>query len=268
MDPFRRPPETAISMKNRIRVVAMSDTHNQHDKVDVPEGDILIHAGDATMNGTLEETKAFLEWFSALPHPRKYFVPGNHELNLEELEHTSPGSIRQICRHYGIEGLVHEFSNKDDRSYPRIFGSPYVPEFGEWAFMPTEESRRWRWEDVPYGLHHPKQKEAPDIVVTHGPPRGILDHTVNDENVGDPVLNAYFLRARRPILHLFGHIHEMGGGLQQPNGSGHTHLNVAVLDENYLLRGKPAIVDMVRSEGRWVYRDVGIEPYASITIHY
>lgn len=37
----------------KIRIVAMSDTHDAHEKIDIdklPDADIFIHAGDFTQN--------------------------------------------------------------------------------------------------------------------------------------------------------------------------------------------------------------------------
>ena len=61
------------------KIVCLSDTHNFHDQISVPDGDILIHAGDATNGGTIEEIKLFSRWFAGLPHRHKIFVAGNHD---------------------------------------------------------------------------------------------------------------------------------------------------------------------------------------------
>ena len=61
------------------RIVCISDTHNRHDNIKVPDGDILIHAGDATNGGTIEEIAAFGKWFASLSHKHKIFVAGNHD---------------------------------------------------------------------------------------------------------------------------------------------------------------------------------------------
>jgi len=61
------------------KIVCLSDTHNYNEEIAVPDGDILIHAGDATLRGTIPEIEAFLAWFSRLPHKHKVFVAGNHD---------------------------------------------------------------------------------------------------------------------------------------------------------------------------------------------
>ena len=62
-----------------MKIVCLSDTHNCNEEISVPDGDILIHSGDATIRGTMLEVEEFLSWFASLPHPYKIFVAGNHD---------------------------------------------------------------------------------------------------------------------------------------------------------------------------------------------
>ena len=69
---------------NDIRLVLLSDTHELHRKINVPDGDILIHAGDFTMlSKSLRAISDFNAWLGELPHRYKILVPGNHEYFLE-----------------------------------------------------------------------------------------------------------------------------------------------------------------------------------------
>lgn len=64
-------------------IVAMSDTHDLHDRLDIddlPKGDIFIHAGDFTLNSTKEELERFREFLRTLPYKNKIVIPGNHDL--------------------------------------------------------------------------------------------------------------------------------------------------------------------------------------------
>ena len=61
------------------RIVCLSDTHNCNEQIDVHDGDILIHSGDATIQGTDQEVIEFVHWFAKLPHKIKIFVAGNHD---------------------------------------------------------------------------------------------------------------------------------------------------------------------------------------------
>lgn len=87
---WERASERAVSvelprLEKELRVVVLSDTHNCHDKYGrLAEGDILIHTGDCTNQGTLKELKRFADWFSAQPFEKKILVPGNHDMLLDE----------------------------------------------------------------------------------------------------------------------------------------------------------------------------------------
>ena len=67
-----------------IRIVLISDTHNLHRTLHMPEGDILVHAGDFTNNGTQKEIKDFDTWLAGLDYQHKILVPGNHDTGTEE----------------------------------------------------------------------------------------------------------------------------------------------------------------------------------------
>ena len=62
-----------------VRIVLISDTHNKHEKLEMPEGDVLIHAGDFTNNGTEQEIREFDMWLASLNFQHKILVPGNHD---------------------------------------------------------------------------------------------------------------------------------------------------------------------------------------------
>ena len=64
-----------------LRLVMLSDTHGSHRKLQVPPGDVLIHAGDMTRMGLIEDAEDFNEWLATLPHTHKVVVNGNHEAN-------------------------------------------------------------------------------------------------------------------------------------------------------------------------------------------
>jgi len=86
-----------------MKIVQISDTHGLHRRItDIPEGDVLVHCGDFSHNGTEEEVLDFLNWFIELPHPQKIFVTGNHDLCLWDAD--------------GIEDLPDNLHFLQDRS--------------------------------------------------------------------------------------------------------------------------------------------------------
>ena len=176
-----------------MRIVAMADTHMFHDGLTVPEGDVLVHAGDLTRTGSVEELRTVNAWLASLPHRHKIVVAGNHDRALEQ----APAEARAVldAGHY-LEGASIEIEGL------RFWGGPWQPEYFSWAFnLPRGEPLAERWSRIPEGT---------DVLITHGPPMGIGDTVRPDHHVGCADLLHRVLQVQ-PRLHLFGHIHEAHG---------------------------------------------------------
>jgi Icc-related predicted phosphoesterase len=172
-----------------LQLVLLSDTHEQHREVDVPCGDIVIHSGDFTQfSRSLNSIIDFNEWLGALPHRHKIVIPGNHEFFLE-----ADPSRRSLLSNATV--LINEATEIEGL---RIWGSPVTPLYGGAFGRSSAEDRRRLYAGIPRGT---------DVVITHGPPFGILDSGSGSEHhQGDPVLFAAVTRIR-PKLHVFGHVH-------------------------------------------------------------
>lgn len=172
-----------------MRVVVCSDTHKMHDQIDVPEGDLFIHAGDFLGFGTLDEVEDFNAFLLSLPHPHKVVIAGNHDWAFEKSPHEAQklltGAIYLQDESVYINGL-------------KIYGSPWQPEFFNWAFnLKRGDELKQKWDLIPSDT---------DILITHGPPFGIGD-AVGGNHVGcEELLKA--LDRIKPKYHIFGHIHE------------------------------------------------------------
>lgn len=210
-------------------IVLISDTHGSHDRVDVPEGDILIHAGDFSAEGELETVDSFNEWLGSLPHDHKIFIPGNHDFCFEAERHQEESIQRLsaatvlIDESVTIEGV-------------KIWGSPWQPEFFDWAFnLPRGEALRTKWDQIP---------EDVDVLVTHGPPYGFGDFVrQNGIRVGcQELLKA--VKRTKPKLHVYGHIHE-GYGTYHQNGT--TFVNASICDARYEPSNKPICHELPRT---------------------
>src|SRR5262245_5920777 len=127
-----------------MRIVCLSDTHDLHDRLLVPDGDLLLHAGDATMRGSLEQIEAFDQWLGTQPHRHKVVIAGNHDWGFQR----TPAKARALIRHAvyledaatTIEGL-------------RIWGSPWQPWFFDWAFnLQRGAEIAAKWALIPSGL--------------------------------------------------------------------------------------------------------------------
>src|SRR3712207_3984284 len=99
-----------------MRIVCTSDTHGQHTNLVVPEGDMIIHAGDISTLGKQEEIESFLHWFCELPHSYKIFIGGNHDFFLEKEPDVFSQMIPENCI-YLNDSMV-------DIEGVKIWGSP------------------------------------------------------------------------------------------------------------------------------------------------
>lgn len=176
-----------------LTIVAMADTHMFHDELVVPDGDVLVHAGDLTRGGTPRELRAAAAFLRALPHRHKLVVAGNHELCLER----APESSWPI-----LDGLTVLHDSGVTIGGLRFWGSPWQPAFCDWAFnLPRGPRLAERWALIPEGT---------DVLVTHGPPQGFGDRVHDQRREGCADLLER-VRVVRPQVHLFGHIHEDRG---------------------------------------------------------
>lgn len=218
-----------------MRLVFISDTHNQLDRMVIPSGDILIHSGDATNRGTLQEIIKLNNDLKELPHKHKIFVPGNHDWGFQRDPFNSINLLSEahvlIDQLIEIEGL-------------KIYGSPWQPQFCNWAFnlqRGTELARKW--EGIPHGL---------DILVTHGPPWGILDFVYNQTICGKiKHLGCKDLHNRiqkvKPRIHSFGHIHDSYGVKEliwDDSQKTTTFINASNCNEQYNPDNAPIVIDV------------------------
>ncbi|KAF8876688.1 metallophosphoesterase domain-containing protein 1 [Gymnopilus junonius] len=194
--------------RHKVRIVCISDTHNSHNlQPPIPDGDVLVHAGDLTNSGTRQELDHALSWLESQTHSHKLFIAGNHDTCLSDpdiphyISSTYPSLtyLQEASANITIRGRI-----------LRVYGSPYTPKHGSWVFQylrvspplysPSEISEREAtkiWSHIP---------PLTDILITHGPPLGHLDL---DRTGCYALLTA--LWHVRPKLHVFGHIHAARG---------------------------------------------------------
>ena len=178
-----------------MRLVAVADTHLFHDELDVPDGDVFVHAGDLCRGGSLEELREAFAWIRALPHAHKVVIAGNHDFAF--LEHAE--AARAVAAEAGVIYLQDSGATVAGATF---WGSPWQPEFNDWAFnLPRGHALAEKWALVP---------ERVDVLVTHGPPLGIGDRGPVAGRLGcEDLLERVRLAA--PRVHVFGHIHQDGG---------------------------------------------------------
>jgi len=198
-----------------MRLVIISDTHGL--TPELPEGDVLIHAGDATMMGNDEEVDMFDAWLGTLPFNYIIFTPGNHDFRFVTRDRQLKNAITLINEPLKFKGI-------------KVWASPFSPKFGAWAFMTGEKELAKMWEQIPRGT---------DILITHSPPRGFLDRTIGNVCAGSQSLLDK-VREIKPQFHVFGHIHEAYG---EKYNRETRFINASVVNECYHLVNKPIVID-------------------------
>ncbi len=216
-----------------MKILLISDTHTKHGYIDYPLTgiDMIICSGDVTINKVpaINHGQAldFFEWYKSLFIQHKIYVPGNHDTAFE----------RGYLRDYDFEDihvLVHEYK---EIAGLKIFGSPYTPTFGtDWAYNKDRSKLHKYWQDIPEDL---------DILITHGPPQGVLDLSKDGVLTGCKAL-ANRVKEVKPKIHMFGHIHEWAGYSMEHVNSATKFINAAVveLSHTYELNNNGQIIEL------------------------
>jgi Icc-related predicted phosphoesterase len=215
-----------------MRLVLLSDTHGLHDALpSLPDGDVLVHAGDVTRRGSLAEVRSFFDWFAGLSHRHKVVVAGNHDFAFQDRSAEAEALVPAGVTYLKDSGTIIEGV--------RFWGSPWQPWFHDWAFnLPRGEALARVWAGVPDDVH---------VLVTHGPPHGILDRVVvpPGQHVGCEMLRERLAALPALRLHVFGHIHEDYGIVEDGEANGRrTFVNACICDVRYRPVNRPLAMDL------------------------
>lgn len=214
----REPPPRDPELLGKT-IVVLSDTHGSHREIEVPDADILIHAGDFTRFGNEEDAVDFNEWLGSLPHKTKIVVEGNHEANAPWKART--GAILSNATFLRNEGTTAEGVT--------IWGKGFF------------------WNMKSHNPYDDLIPAATDVLVAHNPARGFCDGGQGCEE------SAALCGRLRPRVYICGHIHHAKGVAQ---GTGRCASTVfvngaSVLGDHkakkheasaYTLNGKPEVI--------------------------
>lgn len=171
-------------------ITFISDTHGLHDRLKLNAGTVLVHAGDITEYGTEDEVVEFLEWFSRQPYTYKIFIGGNHDLFLETLP------LRKLKK-FIPAGIIYLQNNGTEIGGIKFWGSPVTPYFLGMAFnVHAGKEIKKVWSKIPLDT---------DILITHGPPKGIMDSGMGCGEL------LHQIERIKPKVHCFGHVHGQSG---------------------------------------------------------
>ena len=214
-----------------MRIVCLSDTHGRHKKVkDIPDGDVLVFAGDVTPRGEIGNLGNFNKWVGKFPHKHKILVAGNHDWCFERENLLAREMMSNVTYLEDSEIVIDGI---------KFYGSPWQPEFMGWAFnLPRGEKLEKVWDRIP---------DDTNVLVTHCPPYSVLDLVINDrsnengEMVGCQDLANRILSLKELRLHVFGHIHCAYG----ETFLNEVHcINASICTEEYIADNKPIVIDI------------------------
>ncbi|GAM38162.1 40S ribosomal protein [Talaromyces pinophilus] len=260
----------------KTRICILSDTHTETPHIrtfihkpyrhPLPKSDIFLHAGDLTKVGRQEEHQIVVDMLKKDVHAEvKIIIAGNHDLTHDRKYYAEKGvgrhgsarledpeAIRALytddaAKDAGIvymEEEVRTFTLKNGAKFT-VYASPYTPEFCGWAFAYDRDEDRFNPHDGP--IASSVNQWVPDfpgvdIMVTHGPPAGVLDKIYWGKNVGcDNLLQA--CRRAKPRLHVFGHIHEAYGAVRR-DWSSDNNTEVEEEDLEIVMKNRRRYIDL------------------------
>lgn len=227
-----------------MKIACASDTHGRWNKLEYPEADVLVLAGDILGNygrcrgepdevdWQIQELRGLDRFVEQLPYKQVVLVAGNHDWAFEK--------ERLKC-----EAVLNNITYLQDTSATidgvKFYGSPWQPWFWDWAFnfidhnaepLKARQQARSRWGQIP---------KDTQVLVTHGPPRDILDVAPQGYNVGCPELMYKVMSLDNIRAHIFGHIHCSHG--HTFNGATH-FVNAAVCSEKYYATNPIRVVEI------------------------
>lgn len=235
----------------RLKVCHISDTHGYHNYMNVPECDLLIYSGDLSMSGERYTVESFFKWISRLSQcTYKCVVAGNHDLCFDPHRGGNNGEkpewLQELIDDFmGVESPFGQTGEPKTNFYlenssceiwgVKIWGSPTSAWFGgdRWAFNVRSHEAKELYSTIPLGT---------DIVVTHGPAHTYGDWAINCACYTGCYELADAIKRVKPLLHLFGHIHESYD--VYPTSHGTYHVNGCVCDLSYTIRREPWLLDV------------------------
>ena len=225
-----------------MEIIFISDTHTKHfdgwlnrelDKLleEYPEA-VLVHCGDISSRGRQREVEDFVEWYEDLKFKNKLLIAGNHDFMFED----NPEEALRILESKG-KSITYLNDSGVEIGGIKFWGSPVTPRFFDWAFNRDADIQN-HWNMIPHDTN---------VLITHGPPYGILDFTLRDRKpVGCHYLRKRLFDLKDLKVHSFGHIHEAFGQQigDDEDFQGIQFVNASYLDLRYDPVNRPIVINI------------------------
>lgn len=209
-----------------MKICIISDTHNKHKHLgQLPDADVIIHAGDFTSIGQSHEIVNFMQWYSKLSYKHKIIIAGNHDWLFETHHLLAIEKVPENVNYLEDSGIEIEGIH--------FWGTPVSKPFNNWAFNRPEETLAKHWAAIP---------DNTDVLITHNPPYMIGDLVPWDmKHHGSPSLYKEVVERIKPKIHIFGHIHEGYGKNVIDNI---IFINASNLDGDYMCVNTPFCIEL------------------------
>ena len=207
----------------------LSDTHCRHNEIPtehLPGGDILVHTGDFTNNGSLPQCTEFFNWFSSqTQYKHRIFIAGNHDQLAESDSSLFKSLVPKNCIYLENSGITLEGL--------KFWGTPVTAKFCNWAFNRSTEELAYYFSVIPCDT---------GILLTHGGPKHFLQVLEDGLDVGMKELYERLIDFADLKVNAFGHVHHSFG--HKIIGEAH-FINSAICGENYRVTNKPIHLELL-----------------------
>lgn len=217
-------------------------------KLEYPQADVLLFAGDILSNYSRNiqaDASAQLGELMLLNRYARYLkdtgvykyviiVAGNHDWCFERFNRDARNCLTNAIYLQDEEIVIDSI---------KFYGSPYQPFFGNWAYnFPSDSEQYRRIAQLTWGAI----SDDTNVLITHGPPREILDSTVEDIQVGCRYLADRVQQLPKLKLHVFGHIHHSYGKIMKtmPAGNMAMFVNTSICDNEYAPSRKLPVINI------------------------
>ena len=223
-----------------MKIVAISDLHGLFPEMPKDPWDILCICGDIVpvrAQSNIPQCiswikKEFIPWCESLPCEDVLLVAGNHDFVFEKTMHHELIQLFAGTKIHYLENDPVEIMGK------KFYGTPYCHQFGNWAFMRSDDNLESIFENIP---------EKVDILLTHDAPWGTSDICMENvewnkhEHIGSvPLRDAILEKKPRVVLH--GHLHSTDHNVELMQDI--EVYNVSVVNEKYQLAFPPLILEI------------------------